>query len=596
MKETAYVSSQIKITSYEVQLYNITERISSKMELRNVQYYGMSDTLNKLYQKSAHEEKINNLLKLVSSEKVIRLAIKNISTNKGRNTYGKDWITFRDFMKKNDTKAINLIKHKILHGQPKSARVLEISKNATSNRKLGISNIVDRIVEMCFYIILEPIVEAQLSSRTYAFRPDLSIKHAIAPLSSIVWKRSLPMWVVEINIKDYFDHIKINSLLDKLRKYFHISDPRFLGRLKTILMGLNDKNETGLNQGSILGPILSNVYLHDVDLELDKLYDDFRKISKGGKSKFHRLESYCEKHNALPCQFVRYADDLRLVTFSEELAIKLIKFMEEKLTENGLTFSSEKTGYYSLDEYPEITFLGYTMKKKSEGLVISLTNYYEFLDKVKKAAKQGRKFNNYSKFIGLVTIGYNMMNICPNVNHFTRWIDNALNIKRRDGHPLVQNRRVDGIDGYEYWVPSGNKARPESLIALWTLRRATKTSISKYLKAPYRTSYSIPEKTPWKDVTNFINGIDKQSFNSQLIMYLPGLLHKQNFKCYVTGQLLLPNEVHIHHKKPLYKGGTNEFKNLVLIDKSVHKELHHSDGSSYTGVVSKRFKELQSQL
>ena len=99
MKETAYVSSQIKITSYEVQLYNITERISSKMELRNVQYYGMSDTLNKLYQKSAHEEKINNLLKLVSSEKVIRLAIKNISTNKGRNTYGKDWITFRDFMK-----------------------------------------------------------------------------------------------------------------------------------------------------------------------------------------------------------------------------------------------------------------------------------------------------------------------------------------------------------------------------------------------------------------------------------------------------------------------------------------------------------------
>ena len=128
------------------------------------------------------------------------------------------------------------------------------------------------------------------------------------------------------------------------------------------------------------------------------------------------------------------------------------------------------------------------------------------------------------------------------------------------------------------------------------MRRAAITSISKYLKAPYRTSYSIPEKTPWKDVTDFINGIDKQSFNSQLIMYLPGFLHQQNFKCYVTGQLLLPKECHIHHKKPLYKGGTNEFKNLVLIDKSVHKELHHSDGSSYNGVVSKRFKALQSQL
>ena len=227
------------------------------MELRNVQYFGLSDSLDKLYQRSTQNEKINNLLKLVSSEKVIRLAIKNISTNGGRNTYGRDWVTFRDFMRNEDSKTIKLVRHKILHGQPKSSRLVEISKKSGENRTIGISNIVDRIVEMCFYIILEPIVEGKLSPRTYSFRPNLSTKHAIAPLSSIVWKRSLPMWVVEIDIKDYFDSISINQLLDKLRSQFNISDPNFLVRIKTILTGINGNSNIGIPQGSILAPTLS---------------------------------------------------------------------------------------------------------------------------------------------------------------------------------------------------------------------------------------------------------------------------------------------------------------------------------------------------
>ena len=591
--------SQVKLNfiSYEVRLcHNITERISSKMELRNVQYYGLTDTLDGLYQRSTQNVKLNNLLKIVATEKVIRLAIKNISTNGGRNNYGKDWVTFRDFMKENDSKVIKLVKRKILHGQPDSARLVEIPKKSGENRTLGISNIIDRIVEMCFYIILEPIIEGKLSPRTYAFRPNLSTKHAIAPLSSIVWKRSLPMWVVEIDIKDYFDSISIDPLLDKLRHQFLINDPRFLRRIKTIITGLNGNSNIGITQGSILGPILSNVYLHDLDMRLYNYYSDFRKVSKSGKAKFHKLENYCEKHKTLPCHPVRYADNIRLVTFSEELAQRLITFTVDILKQDGLQVSDDKTGYYSLDEYPEIGFVGYTMKKKNDGLVISLTDYYKFLEKVKSAARLGRKFNNYSKFIGIVTIGYNMMNICPNVDHYTKWIDNALNLKKRDGHPIVRNRRVNGVDGYEYWVPSGSKKRPESLLALWTLRKTTRTSISKYLKVPYRNSYRVSEEDNWQDVTKYLTGIDNQNYNSQLVMYLPGILHQQNFKCWVTGQPLVSNEFHIHHKKPLSKGGTNSFKNLVIIDKNVHKELHYSDGSSYNGTSLKRFKTLQDQL
>lgn len=73
-------------------------------------------------------------------------------------------------------------------------------------------------------------------------------------------------------------------------------------------------------------------------------------------------------------------------------------------------------------------------------------------------------------------------------------------------------------------------------------------------------------------------------------MFIPGLLHKQKFKCFVTGKELVPGFVHIHHKKPVYSGGKDVHNNLVLINKDVHRHLHAKRTDKYGNF--KNFKKL----
>ena len=92
----------------------------------------------------------------------------------------------------------------------------------------------------------------------------------------------------------------------------------------------------------------------------------------------------------------------------------------------------------------------------------------------------------------------------------------------------------------------------------------------------------------------FILPLLQNDYNGRCIMYIPGLLHRQNFKCYVTGELLSPSSFEIHHKKPLYKGGTDAFTNLVLLSKSVHKALHSKSKDDFA--MYPKFAQLLKEL
>ena len=116
------------------------------------------------------------------------------------------------------------------------------------------------------------------------------------------------------------------------------------------------------------------------------------------------------------------------------------------------------------------------------------------------------------------------------------------------------------------------------------------------MKPPYRDTYLASKENLYTDTSKYLADIEYNNYNSQLIMYLPRLLRRQKFKCYVTGQILVPHEFHIHHIKPLSAGGNNNLNNLVLIDKKVHKELHSSRYSCYTGEFLRRFERLKNYL
>ena len=300
-------------------------------------------------------------------EVTIVTAVHNIKSNKGSKTAGVDEIKMDSYLQMPKQELIDLIQRKFHKYQPKPARRVYIPKSNGKQRPLGIPSAIDRVVQECMRIVLEPICEAQFYPHSYGFRPYRAQKHAIRDIVNVInagcCSPDQPVWAVEGDIKGCFDNINHRLLLQKLWR-MGIHDKRVLSIIKAMLKagyiesGIYYATTIGSPQGSILSPLLSNVYLNDFDWYIGRSYMEPHRQCKHKCNDTRRLKwsGITPKYN------YRFADDWVILTSTQAEALRLkrqlTKYFRYRMK---LDLSQEKT-YVTDLRTDGIHFLGFVVK------------------------------------------------------------------------------------------------------------------------------------------------------------------------------------------------------------------------------------------
>ena len=223
--------------------------------------------------------------------------------------------------------------------EPKAAQRVWIPKLGSKElRPLGIPSVENRVVEMALRNALEPIFEHTFAEHSYGFRPQRGAKDALRRVVDLL-KRG-KCWVVDADLKGYFDSIPQDKLLTAVGE--EVSDGAVLELIQRFLkQGVMESGkgwsptENGTPQGSVLSPLLANIYLNPLD----------QLMVRQGR------------------EMVRYADDFIILCESEEEAQQALQEVGQWVEQAGLTLHPTKTRLVDASQTGGFDFLGYHFER-----------------------------------------------------------------------------------------------------------------------------------------------------------------------------------------------------------------------------------------
>jgi RNA-directed DNA polymerase len=147
--------------------------------------------------------------------------------------------------------------------RPQRARKVEIPKSGGKMRQLSIPSIRDRVVQGALKLILEPIFEADFQPGSFGYRPKKSAHAAIQRVSKAILEGKT--YVIDFDLRSYFDTVRHSIVLAKVAR--RVDDDAVLWLLKLLL---DASGKQGVPQGGVISPLLSNLYLNEVDQMLER--------------------------------------------------------------------------------------------------------------------------------------------------------------------------------------------------------------------------------------------------------------------------------------------------------------------------------------
>ena len=271
------------------------------------------------------------------------LAVRRVTENRGRKTPGVDGETWGSPQAK--LRAVGSLSKQRGY-RPKPLRRVWIPKpGKLEERPLGIPTMLDRAMQALHLQALEPVIESTSDPKSYGFRPDRSTADAMVELFHLLSSQTAPVWILEGDIKGFFDNINHEWLCRNVPM-----DTKVLR--KWLKAGVIDRRqlmatEAGTPQGGIISPCLANATLNGLETQLKRHLAKKLGIKKAEKTKV---------------QCVRYADDFVILAASKELLEEEVKpWVEQFLSVRGVELSREKTRITHIHQ--GFDFLGWNFRK-----------------------------------------------------------------------------------------------------------------------------------------------------------------------------------------------------------------------------------------
>jgi RNA-directed DNA polymerase len=281
------------------------------------------------------------------------LAVKKVTSNKGKNTAGIDGITW-----KNSTQKIEAVLSLKTKGyEAKSMRRVFIPKANGKMRPLAIPTMKDRAMQALFLLALDPWNEVISDINSYGFRKGRSCQDAIEQCYNCLSHKSSATWVLDADIKACFDEISHKWLMDNVpinKRILH----KWL-KAGVVYNKVFSKTYKGTPQGGIISPLLANFVLNGLEMGCRRasIYSEQKPFM------YRRL------YNPKLVNVIRYADDFIVTAQSREIIEeKIMPFVTEFLKERGLQLSEEKTKIVHIKE--GFDFLGHNVRKFKDKLII----------------------------------------------------------------------------------------------------------------------------------------------------------------------------------------------------------------------------------
>ena len=226
---------------------------------------------------------------------------------------------------------------------PMPNRKKEIPKDGGKKvRVLGIPSIRDRVVQGALTLVLEPIFEADFQPGSFGYRPGRTAHEAVKRVALAI--RNGKTRVIDIDAKAYFDNVRHHILLRNLAQ--RIDDPNVLHLLKLILKATGAK---GVPQGGVISPLVSNIYLNEVDRMLEKA----KEVTREGE--WTRVE------------YARFADDLVVLVDGHPRHDRLLgmvtRRLREELAKLEVEVNEEKSRTVDLTKGESFGYLGFDIRR-----------------------------------------------------------------------------------------------------------------------------------------------------------------------------------------------------------------------------------------